>query len=203
MAVQKITNKQISISGSSNGQVLTANTTAVYWSTITGGGGGGASVTISTSAPETANTGDLWWNSEEGSLKIYYADANTSQWVDASSGTRGANGANFGARVVSYADSTSITINADTTDTAVHINTQAAGTLTINAPTGTIVDGQRILIRIKSTNVQTFSWNAIFQGSADLSLPSVTSGSNKFDYIGFIYNSSASKWQLLSTVFGF
>lgn len=40
MAVQKITNKQISISGSSNGQVLTANTTAVYWSTITGGGGG-------------------------------------------------------------------------------------------------------------------------------------------------------------------
>lgn len=203
MAVQKITNKQISISGSSNGQVLTANTTAVYWSTITGGGGGGASVTISTSAPGTANTGDLWWNSEEGSLKIYYADANTSQWVDASSGTRGANGANFGARVVSYADSTSITINADTTDTAVHINTQAAGTLTINAPTGTIVDGQRILIRIKSTNVQTFSWNAIFQGSADLSLPSVTSGSNKFDYIGFIYNSSASKWQLLSTVFGF
>lgn len=57
------------------------------------GGGGGASVTIATTAPASPAAGDLWWNSEEGKLKIYYTDANTSQWVDASIGTVGATGA--------------------------------------------------------------------------------------------------------------
>jgi hypothetical protein len=67
-------------------------------------------------------------------------------------------------------------MNADTTDIATQINTQAAGTLTINAPTGTISNGQKIMLRIKSTNVQTFSWNAIFAGSTDSALPTATSG---------------------------
>ena len=106
-------------------------------------------------------------------------------------------------RVVSIADGTSITINADTTDIATQANTQTAGTLTINAPTGTPVNGQKIVLRLQSTNVQTFSWNAIFAGSTDLALPTASSGSSKYDYVGFIYNSTASKWQLLAKVFGF
>ena len=98
---------------------------------------------------------------------------------------------------------TSVTINGDTTDLAIHINTQVAGTLTINAPTGTPVDGQKIMIRLVSTNVQTFSWNAIFAGSNDIPLPTVSTGSGKYDYIGFIYNSAATKWQILAKNFGF
>ena len=47
------------------------------------GGGGGATVTVSSTPPSSPSHGDLWWNSEEGSLKIYYDDGNTSQWVDA------------------------------------------------------------------------------------------------------------------------
>jgi hypothetical protein len=106
-------------------------------------------------------------------------------------------------RVVSIADGTSITINADTTDIATQANTQSAGTLTINAPTGTPVNGQKITLRLQSTNVQTFSWNGVFAGSTDLALPTASTGSGKYDYIGFIYNSTASKWQLLAKVFGF
>jgi len=106
-------------------------------------------------------------------------------------------------RVVSIADGTSITINADTTDIVTQANTQAAGTLTINAPTGTPVNGQKITLRLQSTNVQTFSWNGVFAGSTDLSLPTASTGSGKYDYVGFIYNSTASKWQLLAKVFGF
>lgn len=59
---------------------------------LTGGGGGGASVTVSTTAPSSPSAGDLWWNSEEGKLKIYYTDANSSQWVDAFTGSVGASG---------------------------------------------------------------------------------------------------------------
>lgn len=106
-------------------------------------------------------------------------------------------------RVVSIADGTSITVNSDTTDLAVQTNTQTAGTLTINAPTGTPIDGQQIMLRIKSTNIQTFSWNAIFSGSTDSPLPIATSGSSKHDYLGFTYNTALAKWQLIAKNFGF
>ena len=106
-------------------------------------------------------------------------------------------------RVVSIADGTSVTINADTTDLATQTNTQVTGTLTINAPTGTLANGQKIMLRLQSSNVQTFSWNAVFAGSTDLSLPTVSSGSSKYDYVGFIYNTTATKWQILAKNFGF
>ena len=106
-------------------------------------------------------------------------------------------------RVVVIADATSVTINADTTDIATQANTQSAGTLTINAPTGTPVNGQKLVFRLRSTNAQTFSWNAVFAGSTDLSLPTTSSGSSKYDYVGFMYNSTAAKWQLLAKNFGF
>jgi hypothetical protein len=106
-------------------------------------------------------------------------------------------------RVVALADATSVTFNADTTDIATQANTQAIGTLTINAPTGTPSNGQKITFRLRSTNIQTFSWNAIFQGSTDVALPSASSGSGKYDYMGFIYNSTAVKWQLIAKNFGF
>lgn len=57
------------------------------------GAGGGASVTTSTTAPSSPSAGDLWWDSTNGKLKIYYTDANTSQWVDAFIGTVGPQGA--------------------------------------------------------------------------------------------------------------
>ena len=106
-------------------------------------------------------------------------------------------------RVVTIADATSITMNGDTTDIATQTNTQVAGTLTINAVTGTLANGQKIVLRLQSSNVQTFSWNAIFTGSTDLALPTVSSGSSKYDYVGFIYNTTATKWQLLAKTFGF
>ena len=106
-------------------------------------------------------------------------------------------------RLIVVADATSVTINANITDIAEQVNTQVAGTLTINAPTGTLVDGQKLIFRLISTNVQTFSWNAAFVGSVDLALPTVSTGSSKYDYVGFIYNSTATKWQLLAKNFGF
>jgi hypothetical protein len=105
-------------------------------------------------------------------------------------------------RVVVIADGTSITMNADTTDMATQANTQTAGTLTVNAPSGTPTNGQKIMLRLRSTNVQTFAWNAIFQGGLS-PLPTASSGSSKYDYYGFIYNGTATKWQIVGTATGF
>ena len=56
------------------------------WQPISGlgGGGGGANVSISLNAPSTPSAGDLWWKTDEGSLKINYNDGDSTQWVDAS-----------------------------------------------------------------------------------------------------------------------
>ena len=55
----------------------------------TGAGGGGSNVTVSDDAPGTPVTGDLWWESDIGKLRIYYNNV----WVDAApSGTGGSAG---------------------------------------------------------------------------------------------------------------
>ena len=43
----------------------------------------GSSVTIQGDPPSNPSSGDLWWNSDDGILNIYYQDADSSQWVDA------------------------------------------------------------------------------------------------------------------------
>lgn len=106
-------------------------------------------------------------------------------------------------RISIIPDGNTVTINAISTDIASQTNTQAAGVLTIGAMSGTFFDGQRIVLRLKSTNVQEFAWNSSFVGSADLALPVVSTGSDKYDYMGFIYNESTTKWHLLSKNFGF
>lgn len=110
---------------------------------------------------------------------------------------------NIGSRLVYLADATSITVNTDTTDVAQQNNTQAVGTLTVNAPTGTITDSEKFILRINSANVQTFSWNVVFAGSTDGSLPATTTGSSKTDYMGFMYMNVDSKWHMIAKNFGF
>jgi hypothetical protein len=117
--------------------------------------------------------------------------------------TQTMSGKNIQPRLVSIADANSITINADTTDVATQLNTQAVGTLTVNAPTGTLYDGQRLLLRVRTTNVQTYSWNAIFGGGAIVALPTTSNGSSKYDYIGFMYNSALAKWLVVAYATGY
>ncbi len=105
-------------------------------------------------------------------------------------------------RVVSLADGTSFTLSSDAADLNTQVNTQAAGTLTANAPAGTPTDGQKLTFRIKSTNVQTYAWNAIFRGSTTNALPTSTSGGGKTDYIGFTFNAADTKWDCTSVDMG-
>jgi hypothetical protein len=86
------------------GIAITYNAGSLVFSS-TGGSGGttiisgtGNSVFIGVSPPPyTWNVGDLWWNSENGALNIYYADVDTSQWVEINSAFGGVDPpANFG-----------------------------------------------------------------------------------------------------------
>jgi len=103
-----------------------------------------------------------------------------------------------GPRIQTASNATSFTPTVGTDDVVEQANTQSAGTLTVNAPTGTVVDGQPLIIRISSTNIQTFAWNAAYEAVGGNSLPTATTGGSVIDYFAFRYNSTASKYDFLA-----
>jgi hypothetical protein len=74
--------------------------------------------------------------------------------------------------------------------------TSLANALTINAPSGTPANGNRLIIRILDNGTaRAISWNGIFQSRCAV-LPTTTVIS-KYLYIGLIYNSTAVKWDCM------
>lgn len=106
-------------------------------------------------------------------------------------------------RVTTAADAVSITPNGDTSDIVIQTNTQVAGTLTINNPTGTPVAGQRLVVRVKCTNAQTLAFGNQFRFSTDIAQPAATTGTSKTDYLGFLYNAVDLKWDAVAKAFGY
>ncbi len=105
-------------------------------------------------------------------------------------------------RVVTASDATSITPNSDSADVTYQANTQTAGTLTINADGGAPTNGQAWLLKIKSTNVQTFAWNGLFVGGT-IALPTATTGGSTIDYFAFVYDTVNTKWHFTGSAAGF
>lgn len=64
-------------------------TTIDYFSS---GAGSSAAISVGVAPPSSPTAGSLWWDSTYGTLKIYYNDGTSSQWVDASSGAAGGGG---------------------------------------------------------------------------------------------------------------
>ena len=58
-----------------------------------GGGGGNAKVAVSPSQPSEKNIGDLWYNTNDGILYVWYQDGTQNtlegQWVDVRPGNEG------------------------------------------------------------------------------------------------------------------
>lgn len=98
-------------------------------------------------------------------------------------------------RVTSTTSSATPTPNVDTTDQ--YILTAQAVAAAFAAPTGTPVDGQPLIIRIKdNATAQTLSWNAIYR-IIGTTLPTTTVISKTL-YLGFKYNSADTKWDCLA-----
>lgn len=104
-------------------------------------------------------------------------------------------------RVASEASNATPTPNVDTTD--VHIITALAAGATFAAPTGTPVQGQQLIVRVKDNGTaRSLAWNAIYRASSDLALPTTTVLSKTL-YCGFIYNATDTKWDLLAKLDNF
>lgn len=77
--------------------------------------------------------------------------------------------------------------------------TAQAAALSVANPTGTPVNGQKMMIRIKDNGTaRAITWSGTqYRASSDLALPTTTV-INKTMYLGFIWNSTDSKWDLLA-----
>ncbi len=77
--------------------------------------------------------------------------------------------------------------------------TAQAAALSVANPTGTPVNGQKMIIRIKDNGTaRAITWSGTqYRASSDLALPTTTV-INKTMYLGFIWNSTDSKWDLLA-----
>jgi hypothetical protein len=75
--------------------------------------------------------------------------------------------------------------------------TAQAATLTINAPTGTPVDGNKLIFRILDNGTsQNLSWNATYT-VIGVTLPTTTT-INKMTYVGCIYNAANTRWDVIA-----
>jgi hypothetical protein len=98
--------------------------------------------------------------------------------------------------VQSVASAATVTPTAN--DDLVVITAQAAA-LTLAAPTGTLVQGQALMIRIKDNGTaQTITWASGTGGyrAIGITLPTTTVIS-KTTYVGLIYNSTDSRWDAI------
>jgi len=78
--------------------------------------------------------------------------------------------------------------------------TAQAGDLKLNNPGGTPVNGQKLIVRIKDNGTaRALTYDTQFRASTDLALPTTTV-LNKTLYMGFIYNSADTKWDLLAVL---
>jgi hypothetical protein len=139
-------------------------------------------------------------------LYTYVADADGSQWVELGPevvGFVGPTGPVALSRVVT-ASSTSgaLTINSDTTD--IYIAEGLTGAITFAAPSGTPVNGQKLLIRIRDDGtVRGITWTTGTgsEGFRPIGITLLTTTvSLKTTYVGCIYNSVDSLWDAIATV---
>jgi hypothetical protein len=105
------------------------------------------------------------------------------------------NGSRMNPRVVSTATTASLTPDISAAD---QYNVTALDTaLTINAPIGTPVDGNKLMIRLLDNGTtRALTWNETYTVVGTM-LPTSTTV-NKMSYIGCIYNAANTRWDVIA-----
>ena len=100
-------------------------------------------------------------------------------------------------RVETTADAATITPTGDASD--MYTVTALAQAATIAAPSGTPTSGQKLIIRLKDDGTgRALTWNSTYT-VVGTTLPTTTVA-NKYHYIGCIYNSQSSKWDVVGVL---
>lgn len=151
-----------------------------------GGGAGGA--------PSTTTTGT-------GVVTALGNNANAAGGFTTIDGTATLTNKRINPRVVAAgATSGNLTINGDTTD--LYTAEGLTGAITFLQPSGTPVDGQRLMIRLEDNGTnRAITWTTTSGAfrAVGITLPTTTTAS-KVTYVGCVYNSTDIFWDVVATV---
>jgi hypothetical protein len=145
--------------------------------------GGGAGVT-----PATVTTGT-------GVLTALAATVDAAAGVVTGTGTGTLQNKRIDPRVVSTTTASTLTPDVSAADQYAY--TALASGLTINAPTGTPVDGDKLIFRLLDNGTtRALTWNATYTVIGTI-LPTATMA-NKMTYVGCIYNAANTRWDVVA-----
>jgi hypothetical protein len=158
-----------------------ASSAALAANAIVLGGGAGA-------APATTTTGT-------GVVTALSNNANATGGFATINGTATLTNKRIDPRVSSASSASSLTPDISAYDQYAY--TALAANLTINSPTGTPVDGNKLIFRILDNGTaRTLTWNATFV-VIGVTLPTTTTV-NKTTYVGCIYNANNTRWDVVA-----
>lgn len=89
------------------------------------------------------------------------------------------------------------TPNPDCDDYDMYVLTALSGNATVQAMSGTPVEGHKFLFRIEDNGTsRDLSWNSVYR-ACGVDLPTATTA-GKIMYVGFVYNNTDSKWDCVA-----
>lgn len=187
----------ITAAGTSNQVLISNGAAAPTWATINTL----PVVSVSDTAPSGVSAGSLWWESSTGTLKVYYNDGTSSQWVDTSPASSSIGGTLSGVQIQGYSETkTSPTISAG----ALTLNIANGNTFTVslnanitslsitNVPTGTNAVSFTLILTADGT-ARTITWPASVKWPGAVA-PTLTSTLNKIDVYTFLSVDNGTTW---------
>ena len=175
----------ISIAATNSGTVTSVAATVPSFLSVAGSPittSGTLAITLSGTALPIANGGTGATTLAGASIATY-------------SGTETLTNKRIDPRVTSAASASTLTPDISVSD--VYAYTALAATLTINAPIGTPLDGDKLIFRLLDNGTgRTLTWNATYT-VIGVTLPTTTTA-NKTTYVGCIYNANNTRWDVIA-----
>jgi hypothetical protein len=152
----------------------------------------GSAATLTTARTLTIGSTGKTFN---GSANVTWSLAEIGAGDVTLTGTQTLTNKRINPRVVSAASASSLTPSIATADQYAY--TALAAGLTINAPTGTPVNGDKLIFRLLDNGTaRALTWNATFT-AIGVTLPTTTVA-NKTTYVGCIYNAHNTRWDVIA-----
>ena len=175
----------VTVSGGGSGTVTSVAATVPSFLSVTGSPittSGTLAITLSGTALPIANGGTGATTLAGASIATY-------------AGTETLTNKRIDPRVTSAASASSLTPDISVSD--VYAYTALAAGLTINAPTGTPLDGDKLIFRLLDNGTsRALTWNATYT-VIGVTLPTATTIS-KTTYVGCIYNANNTRWDVIA-----